>query len=232
MTQRTHSSAHTSLSIRVPIGWFLLLLLLVAAGALHKPRLLSLRSTAGRSWRSAGVAPWLKPYRIFGNNKNPQHCTVQEHVLCAFSPSRQINAQHRHPRNKTREKQGPFCAQKQKRIGRTAARKRARILSMHTLCARTTMKPEISAAVGFLSRFLRIKGHVNDRQLQTFSQTLQDILAGKLHYQRYCFNSIENLFYTCFLFVKDVGKHWSLCFWVMYVLGHIGGSARTRCAQT
>lgn len=39
------------------------------------------------------------------------------------------------------------------------------------------MKPEISAAVGFLSRFLRIKGHVNDRQLQTFSQTLQDILA-------------------------------------------------------
>ncbi|XP_030638170.1 protein BTG1 isoform X1 [Chanos chanos] len=48
---------------------------------------------------------------------------------------------------------------------------------MHTLRARGTMKPEISAAVGFLSRFLRIKGHVNDRQLQTFSQTLQDILA-------------------------------------------------------
>lgn len=48
---------------------------------------------------------------------------------------------------------------------------------MHTLCAWGTMKPEISAAVGFLSRFLRIKGHVNDRQLQTFSQTLQDILA-------------------------------------------------------
>lgn len=39
------------------------------------------------------------------------------------------------------------------------------------------MKPEIAAAVGFLSRFLRIKGHVNDRQLQTFSQSLQDILA-------------------------------------------------------
>lgn len=39
------------------------------------------------------------------------------------------------------------------------------------------MKPEISAAVGFLSRFLRIKGHVNDRQLQTFSQSLQDILS-------------------------------------------------------
>ncbi|XP_062339538.1 protein BTG1 isoform X2 [Osmerus eperlanus] len=48
---------------------------------------------------------------------------------------------------------------------------------MHTLCARGTMKPEISAAVTFLSRFLRIKGHVNDRQLQTFSQSLQDILS-------------------------------------------------------
>ncbi|XP_051547657.1 protein BTG1-like [Myxocyprinus asiaticus] len=48
---------------------------------------------------------------------------------------------------------------------------------MHTLCAWGTMKPEISAAVGFLSRFLRIKGHVNDRQLQSFNQTLQDILA-------------------------------------------------------
>ncbi|KAK7130039.1 hypothetical protein R3I94_009093 [Phoxinus phoxinus] len=48
---------------------------------------------------------------------------------------------------------------------------------MHTLCARGTMKPEINAAVGFLSRFLRIKGHVNDRQLQTFNQSLQDILA-------------------------------------------------------
>lgn len=51
--------------------------------------------------------------------------------------------------------------------------------SMHTLCARGTMKPEINAAVGFLSRFLRVKGHVNDRQVQTFSQSLQDILAGK-----------------------------------------------------
>lgn len=48
---------------------------------------------------------------------------------------------------------------------------------MHTLCALGTMKPEINAAVGFLSRFMRIKGHVNDRQLQTFSQNLQDILA-------------------------------------------------------
>lgn len=40
------------------------------------------------------------------------------------------------------------------------------------------MKPEINAAVGFLSRFLRVKGHVNDRQVQTFNQSLQDILAG------------------------------------------------------
>lgn len=50
--------------------------------------------------------------------------------------------------------------------------------SMHTLCARGTMKPEINAAVGFLSRFLRVKGHVNDRQVQTFNQSLQDILSG------------------------------------------------------
>ncbi|KAK9525746.1 hypothetical protein VZT92_016428 [Zoarces viviparus] len=48
---------------------------------------------------------------------------------------------------------------------------------MHTLCARGTMKPEITAAVGFLSRFLRVKGHVNDRQVQTFNQSLQDILS-------------------------------------------------------
>lgn len=41
------------------------------------------------------------------------------------------------------------------------------------------MKPEINAAVGFLTRFLRVKGHVNDRQVQTFSQSLHDILAGK-----------------------------------------------------
>lgn len=41
------------------------------------------------------------------------------------------------------------------------------------------MKSEISAAVGFLSRFLRVKGLVNDRQLQTFSQILQDMMAGE-----------------------------------------------------
>ncbi|KAF7701839.1 protein BTG1 [Silurus meridionalis] len=48
---------------------------------------------------------------------------------------------------------------------------------MHPLCARGNMKHEISAAVGFLSRFLRVKGLVNDRQLQTFSQILQDMMA-------------------------------------------------------
>ncbi|MBN3295259.1 protein BTG1 [Amia ocellicauda] len=48
---------------------------------------------------------------------------------------------------------------------------------MHTLCTRASMKPEITAAVGFLSRFLRTKGLVNDRQLQTFGQSLQDLMA-------------------------------------------------------
>ncbi|KAK3526377.1 hypothetical protein QTP70_025406 [Hemibagrus guttatus] len=48
---------------------------------------------------------------------------------------------------------------------------------MYPLCTRGTMKPEITAAVGFLSRFLRVKGLVNDRQLQTFSQILQDMMA-------------------------------------------------------
>lgn len=63
--------------------------------------------------------------------------------------------------------------------GGTTHRLRSAVtFSMHTLCARGTMKPEINAAVGFLSRFLRVKGHVNDRQVQTFSQSLQDILAG------------------------------------------------------
>ncbi|CAK6961323.1 protein BTG1 [Scomber scombrus] len=56
---------------------------------------------------------------------------------------------------------------------------------MHTLCARGTMKPEITAAVGFLSRFLRVKGHVNDRQVQTFNQSLQDILSE--HYKHHWF---------------------------------------------
>jgi len=66
---------------------------------------------------------------------------------------------------------------------------------MHTLCARGTMKPEINAAVGFLSRFLRIKGHVNDRQLQTFNQTLQDILAGKYRSLHTNMNFIISTFY-------------------------------------
>ncbi|KAK1168825.1 UNVERIFIED_CONTAM: hypothetical protein FKN15_001798 [Acipenser sinensis] len=48
---------------------------------------------------------------------------------------------------------------------------------MHTLYTLASMKPEITAAVGFLSRFLRTKGLVNERQLQTFSQSLQDLLS-------------------------------------------------------
>lgn len=48
------------------------------------------------------------------------------------------------------------------------------------------MKPEISAAVGFLSRFLRVKGLVNDRQLQTFSQILQDMMAGERRMKKFC----------------------------------------------
>lgn len=58
---------------------------------------------------------------------------------------------------------------------------------MHPLCARGTMKPEISAAVGFLSRFLRVKGLVNDRQLQTFSQILQDMMAGERRVENFSF---------------------------------------------
>lgn len=38
---------------------------------------------------------------------------------------------------------------------------------------------EIAAAVGFISKFLRTKGLMNERQLQTFSQCLQELLAGE-----------------------------------------------------
>ncbi|XP_006633113.1 protein BTG1 [Lepisosteus oculatus] len=48
---------------------------------------------------------------------------------------------------------------------------------MHPLCARASMLPEISAAASFLSHLLRARGLVSDRQLQTFSQSLQDLLA-------------------------------------------------------
>lgn len=47
------------------------------------------------------------------------------------------------------------------------------------------MKPEIIAAVGFLSKFLRTKGLMNDRELQTFNQSLQELLAE--HYRHHWF---------------------------------------------
>lgn len=74
---------------------------------------------------------------------------------------------------------------------------------MHTLGALGTMKPEINAAVGFLSRFMRIKGHVNDRQLQTFSQNLQDILTGKYQHLQTNINVIISTFYVCVSFVCE-----------------------------
>ncbi|XP_053318390.1 protein BTG1 [Spea bombifrons] len=50
---------------------------------------------------------------------------------------------------------------------------------------RTNMKPEIIAAVGFLSKFLRTKGLMNDVELQTFNQSLQELLAE--HYRHHWF---------------------------------------------
>ncbi|KAM9312838.1 protein BTG1 [Gastrophryne carolinensis] len=56
---------------------------------------------------------------------------------------------------------------------------------MHTHYSRASMKLEIIAAVGFLSKFLRTKGLMNDRELQTFSQSLQELLAD--HYRHHWF---------------------------------------------
>uniref|UniRef100_A0A452HJH2 Anti-proliferative protein domain-containing protein n=1 Tax=Gopherus agassizii TaxID=38772 RepID=A0A452HJH2_9SAUR len=51
---------------------------------------------------------------------------------------------------------------------------------MHpALYTRASMIREIAAAVGFISKFLRTKGLMNERQLQTFSQSLQELLAGE-----------------------------------------------------
>lgn len=50
---------------------------------------------------------------------------------------------------------------------------------MHTHYSRINMKPEIIAAVGFLSKFLRTKGLMDDRELQTFNMSLQELLVGK-----------------------------------------------------
>lgn len=116
-------------------------------------------------------------------------CTPQKKVIRSpgFSPARQ------HPAtstNKCQEKDNTSAIthsrsgaersdkQRTNEEEETHRLRSAVAFSMHTLCARGTMKPEINAAVGFLSRFLRVKGHVNDRQVQTFNQSLQDILAG------------------------------------------------------
>ncbi|XP_075065493.1 protein BTG1 [Mixophyes fleayi] len=56
---------------------------------------------------------------------------------------------------------------------------------MHTHYHRASMKPEIIAAVGFISKFLRTKGLMNDRELQTFNQSLQELLAD--HYRHHWF---------------------------------------------
>lgn len=44
---------------------------------------------------------------------------------------------------------------------------------------------EIAAAVSFISKFLRTKGLTSERQLQTFSQSLQELLAE--HYKHHWF---------------------------------------------
>uniref|UniRef100_A0A8C5W7Q5 Protein BTG1 n=1 Tax=Leptobrachium leishanense TaxID=445787 RepID=A0A8C5W7Q5_9ANUR len=44
---------------------------------------------------------------------------------------------------------------------------------------RTSMKPEIIAAVGFLSKFLRTKGLMNDQELHTFNLSLQELLSER-----------------------------------------------------
>ncbi|KAM4675238.1 protein BTG1 [Discoglossus pictus] len=56
---------------------------------------------------------------------------------------------------------------------------------MHTHYHRASMKPEIIAAVGFISKFLRTKGLMNDRQLQIFNQALQELLSE--HYKHHWF---------------------------------------------
>uniref|UniRef100_A0A8B9PNI3 Protein BTG1 n=1 Tax=Apteryx owenii TaxID=8824 RepID=A0A8B9PNI3_APTOW len=57
---------------------------------------------------------------------------------------------------------------------------------MHpALYTRASMIREIAAAVSFISKFLRTKGLMNERQLQTFSQSLQELLAE--HYKHHWF---------------------------------------------
>uniref|UniRef100_F7F9L2 Protein BTG1 n=1 Tax=Monodelphis domestica TaxID=13616 RepID=F7F9L2_MONDO len=57
---------------------------------------------------------------------------------------------------------------------------------MHPFYSRAaTMIREIAAAVAFISKFLRTKGLTSERQLQTFSQSLQELLAE--HYKHHWF---------------------------------------------
>ncbi|KAG8439559.1 hypothetical protein GDO86_005671 [Hymenochirus boettgeri] len=56
---------------------------------------------------------------------------------------------------------------------------------MYSHCTRVNMKPEIIAAVSFISKFLRTKGLMNDLELQTFNQSLQELLAD--HYKHHWF---------------------------------------------
>lgn len=59
-------------------------------------------------------------------------------------------------------------------------RHRAPAAPMHPFYTRAaTMIGEIAAAVSFISKFLRTKGLTSERQLQTFSQSLQELLAGE-----------------------------------------------------
>lgn len=59
-------------------------------------------------------------------------------------------------------------------------RRRAPAAPMHPFYTRAaTMIGEIAAAVSFISKFLRTKGLTSERQLQTFSQSLQELLAGE-----------------------------------------------------
>ncbi|XP_061523783.1 protein BTG1 [Phycodurus eques] len=96
---------------------------------------------------------------------------------------------------------------------------------MHTLCARGTMKPEINAAVGFLSRFLRVKGHVNDRQVQTFSQSLQDILSEQYKHHWFPDRPCKGSGYRCIRInhkmdplVGQAGQHIGLTIQQLYLL--------------
>ncbi|TKC44104.1 hypothetical protein EI555_010014, partial [Monodon monoceros] len=52
-------------------------------------------------------------------------------------------------------------------------------------CTRIPLPREIAAAVSFISKFLRTKGLTSERQLQTFSQSLQELLAE--HYKHHWF---------------------------------------------